>query len=80
MQYLNTEARLSIVNAKRSIAIHQAAPSEYIHILQEKPDLMQKISNEIKAVFGKDLIINFCGGEQVRANASKSQRFFAILI
>ncbi len=62
---LTTEERLQIVKPKPKIRVFQDSLSEYIHVLQADENLLETISQEVRAAFDKELLINWGGGGQI---------------
>jgi predicted ATPase len=62
---LDTESRLTLSRPVASINVSLEEPRSYIHILQRNEKREKQVSDEVRAAFGKDLIINRGGGQQV---------------
>jgi ABC-type cobalamin/Fe3+-siderophores transport system ATPase subunit len=69
--HLDTKSRLQIASTKSAINPFEQTPSEFIHILQTDTALAKEISNEIKASFNNDIVINWGGAGQVWFNVGK---------
>jgi len=62
---LDTESRLTITNRVTSIDPYSDQPQAYIHVLQANEGWRRKASEEVRAAFGVDVIINWGAGSQV---------------
>lgn len=69
--HLDTKSRLQIASTKGAIVPFEQTPSEFIHILQTNTELAREISNEIKASFNNDIIVNWGGAGQVWFNVGE---------
>lgn len=69
--HLDTKSRLQIASTKNAIIPFEQTPSEFIHILQTNTALAKEISDEIKASFDNDIIINWGGASQVWFNVGE---------
>jgi hypothetical protein len=65
VHYLSTESRLGVGNATQSVALYDSEPSGYLQFLQLDESIRQRVSDELNAAFGVDLLINWGGGPQV---------------
>jgi len=72
--HLDTKTRLQIASTKNAINPFEQTPSEFIHILQTNTALAKEISDEIKASFDNDIVINWGGASQVWFNVGKEPK------
>jgi len=62
---LSTQERLEIVEPKKRYDMNNHNFKEYIHLLQYNETLAQKISLNVKRLFGKGIIVNNAGADEV---------------
>ena len=62
---LDTTTRLAVSTYTNSIDVWTSPPQTYIHVLQTNDELAKKVSNEVRAAFGFDLVIDWTAGAQV---------------
>lgn len=65
VERLDTQSRLTLVNPAPLINPYTGIASEYIHLLQANESLLRKISDEFYKAFGKNLVINWYGHNNV---------------
>lgn len=68
---LDAVSRLELVNPVESTSLHHSKLQELIHVLQVDPGKLATVSDEVKRAFGKEIIINWGGGQQVWLHAGE---------
>lgn len=70
---LDTASRTTLVNYVASIDVWEQVPNAYVHVLQADDELLRTVNKEVKAAFGRVLVIDWMAGQRVGFRIGESE-------